>query len=147
MRLPASLPPTLHPARAVEALARACAACTQLSALDVFYAGFTPRETAPVPAWGQLAALTGLRRLHASTGMGWESGGFAAVVGAATALRALTVTDNADTVGHAWAAALTTLRQLSQLQLNSCRRLGPGAAGPLCQLSALTSLLAFRCEA
>ena len=97
-----------------------------------------------MPAWGQLAALTGLRRLHASTGMGWEGAGFAAVVGAATALRALTITDSADAVGQAWAAALTRLGQLSVLQLNSCRRLGPGAAGPLCQLSALTSLQAYR---
>lgn len=50
-----------------------------------------------MPAWRQLSVLTGLRRLHVSTGVGWEGAGFAAVAAAATALRVLHVTDNADT--------------------------------------------------
>ena len=181
----ARTPPTLC-LSAVEALASGCAGRTQMTALDIHFN--VHKCSAPaVPAWRQLSALSGLRRLHISSGMGWEGGAFAEVAAAATALRSLTVTDNAGTGGagvwgmlatcnssmhpsgfccspctcmHAdnnhqllpaavneqWVASLAQLQQLSQLQLNSCRGLGPECAASLCQLSALTSLKAFRYE-
>ncbi len=80
---------------AAEAIAASCAACTQLTALDVHFPGYASAPAVPpVPAWGQLSVLRSLRRLHASTGVGWDAKGFAAVVAAATALRAATITDN-----------------------------------------------------
>lgn len=81
-----------------EALAAACASCTQLSALDLHFPGYT--TVAPtVPGWRRLAALAGLRSLHASSGLGWDAAALAAVAAAATALRAVTLTDNAGAQG------------------------------------------------
>ena len=79
---------------AAEAIASGCSGCTQLTALDVRFGGYC-RDAPAVPAWRQLGSLAGLRRLHVSTGVGWEAEAFEAVAAAATALRALTVTDNA----------------------------------------------------
>lgn len=80
---------------AAEAIAAGCAACTQLTSLDVHFPGYSPVPAVPaVHAWCQLSVLSGLRSLHASTGVGWDAAGFAAVVAAATALRAATITDN-----------------------------------------------------
>jgi hypothetical protein len=129
-----------------EALAVACAACTQLSSLDLHFPGYT--QVAPsVPAWAAVAALTGLRSLHASSGMGWGGAALAALAAAATSLRVVTLTD---TVGNAavdaeWVAALVPLQRLSHLQLNSCRALREQAVPPLCLLSSLTGLHGFRC--
>ncbi|KAL4427784.1 hypothetical protein ABPG75_001873 [Micractinium tetrahymenae] len=134
------------PAPTAEAIALGCAACTQLTALDVHFPGYAPAPAVfAVPAWRQLRALSGLRRLHASTGVGWEADAFEAVLAAATALRAATITDNIGTVNARWAAALAPARQLSTLHLNSCRQLGADAAPLLCQLSSLTCLSCFRC--
>jgi hypothetical protein len=49
-------------------------------------------------------------------------------------------------VDQRWATSFVQLRQLSQLQLNSCLGLGPERAATLCQLNALTSLKIFRYE-
>lgn len=82
-----------------EALATACAACTQLSFLDLHFPGYT--QVAPtVPAWAALAALTGLRSLHASSGMGWDGAALGAVAAAATSLRSVTLTDNVGNAGE-----------------------------------------------
>ena len=84
---------------AAETLAAACAACTQLSALDLHFPGYT--QVAPkVPAWAALSALSGLRSLHASSGMGWDGDALAAVAAAATSLRAVTLTDNVGNAGE-----------------------------------------------
>ncbi|KAI3429543.1 hypothetical protein D9Q98_005631 [Chlorella vulgaris] len=135
------------PAPAAEALASTCSGLTQLTALDLYFADIA-RDVPAVQAWGQLSSLTGLRRLHACTGLGWDAASFTGVAAAATALRALTVTDNlGKVVDGSWVAALAPLAQLSTLLLNSCAGLGAadadGAAG-LCCLTALTSLEAFR---
>lgn len=72
-----------------------CATCTQLTSVDVHFPGYAAGPSVhAVPAWRQLSALSGLRRLHASTGVGWDAEGFAAVLAAATALRGATITDN-----------------------------------------------------
>lgn len=129
---------------AAEALALACSGCTQLTALDIHVVGYA-RDAPAVPAWGRLAALTGLRRLHASTGVGWDCEGFAAVAAAATGLRELALTDNAaQVVTPDWAAALAPQQQLTLLQLNSCTALGPEAASLLGQPRSLTGLQIFR---
>ncbi|KAL4449427.1 hypothetical protein ABPG77_007071 [Micractinium sp. CCAP 211/92] len=134
------------PASTAEAIAASCAACTQLTALDVHFPGYASAPAVPpVPAWGQLSVLRSLRRLHASTGVGWDAKGFAAVVAAATALRAATITDNTGAVDARWASTLCTASQLSCLQLNSCRQLGADAVPLLCRLSSLTRLSCFRC--
>jgi hypothetical protein len=127
-----------------EALALACAGLTRLTALDVYFAPYAPANP-PVPAWRQLSALGGLRRLHACAGLGWEVEALAAVAGAATALRRLTLTDNSSaSVCCAWLAALSGLGQLSRLELNSCGALEPAAVAHLHALTALTALEAFR---
>lgn len=131
------------PASTAGALATACCQLSQLTHLDVHLPGYT-LEVPAVPAWRQLSTLTGLRRLHASTGMGWDGAAFAAVAAAATGLRGLTLTDNAGAMRQEWAAALAPLHQLSQLRLNSCTCLGGDAARELCRLTSLTSLQAFR---
>ena len=63
---------------------------------------------------------------------------------AATGMRQLALTDNAGGVGDAWLAGLAAARQLSHLDLNSCKLLSPAALEPLLQLTALTSLKAYR---
>ncbi|PSC74844.1 F-box LRR-repeat 14 [Micractinium conductrix] len=128
-----------------DAIALACAGSTHLTALQVSFPSYNYVAPA-VPAWHALSALTALRRLHVGTGVGWDGAALAAVAGAATALRELTITDNADLVDERWVAALPALRQLSRLELNSCRQLGAGAAPLLAQLTALTRLACFRCN-
>lgn len=84
---------------AAEGLATACATCTQLSSLDLHFPVYT--QVAPtVPAWAALAALTGMRSLHASSGMGWDGAALAAVAAAATSLRSVTLTDNVGNAGE-----------------------------------------------
>ena len=206
-------PPFQHskplPTHAGDAIALACAGSTHLTALQVSFPSYNYVAPA-VPAWHALSALTALRRLHVGTGVGWDGAALAAVAGAATALRELTITDNADlgaaklkeqegvgcrdacryagpslcmvacsipcsrsgctsgelsptdpdrppsvrpslalvspAVDERWVAALPALRQLSRLELNSCRQLGAGAAPLLAQLTALTRLACFRCN-
>lgn len=130
---------------AAEGLATACATCTQLSSLDLHFPVYT--QVAPtVPAWAALAALTGMRSLHASSGMGWDGAALAAVAAAATSLRSVTLTDNVgNAVDAKWIAALAPLQRLSHLQLNSCRKLREEAVPLLCLLSSLTCLHGFRC--
>lgn len=131
------------PAAMAGALAAVCAQLAHLAHLDAHLPGYTQALPA-VPAWRQLSALTGLRHLHASTGLGWDGAAFVAVAAAATGLRAVTLTDNSGAVDAPWAAALAPLRQLSDLRLNSCTRLGRDAVRELCRLTSLTSLQAFR---
>ena len=69
-----------------------------MTALEIHF-GVHNCSAPAVPAWRQLSSLTGLRRLHISSGMGWEGKAVAQVAAAATALRSLTVTDNAGTGG------------------------------------------------
>lgn len=128
------------------ALAAAAATCAHLTSLDLHFPSHSG-HVAHAPGWAGLAGSCGpsLRRLHVCTGLGWEQGAFAVVAAAATGLRELLLTDNASAVEDGWMAALGGCARLSSLDLGSCGRLGPGALASLCRLSALTSLVAYRC--